>query len=176
MAERARGRLLADPAMARALLSGAKRQVRVPLASPLAALAPGALIAMAEAVVPGRFVDGAEMATDRRRATHVAFADRWRRDRAGTMWRGAPVADAAEKWLAAVHCPAWACRLVLRVEWTRAESLQAITRADARAEGFGPWAPIRGFAKGWDKTHAVPGLRWAEDPQVVVLGIARVQV
>jgi len=175
MAESHRARLLADPAMARALLTGAKRQMRVPLASPLATLVPGALVMMAEAVVPGRFVDGAELATDRCRAAHVAFADRWRRDREGTMWRGPPLADAAEKWLAAVHMPDWGCRLVLRVAWTRIESLCAITRADARAEGGGRWAPIRAFAKNWDVTHAVPGLRWADDPHVMVLGLGPVQ-
>jgi hypothetical protein len=141
------------------------------MASPLARLVPGDVIMMAEAVVPGRFAGGAELATDRHRATHAAFADRWRRDRDGAMWRGAKLGDAADKWLAAVHMPDWACRLTLRVAWTRTENLRAIGRADARAEGFGLWAPVRGFARAWDRTHAVPGLRWHDDPPVVVLGL-----
>jgi hypothetical protein len=164
-------RLLADPAMARALLGGRQSQVRVPLAAPLAKLGPGARIALAEPVVPGRFADGGELATDRRRAAHVAFADGWRRDRDGRMWRGTPLADVAEKWLAAVHMPDWACRLVLRVVWTRVEPLHAITRADARAQGFGWLLPRRAFARHWDATHGFAGMRWADDPSVVVIGL-----
>jgi len=157
--------------MARALMSGRQRQVRVPLVAPLASLAAGARIALAEAVVPGRFGDSGELATDRRRAAHVAFADGWRRDRHGQMWRGPAIADAAEKWLPAVHMPDWACRLVLCVAWTRSESLHAITRADARAQGFGGLLPRRAFARHWDATHGFAGMRWADDPQVVVLGL-----
>jgi len=168
-------RLLADPAMARALLNGRQRQVRVPLAAPLANLRPGARIALAEAVVPGRFADGGELATDRGRAAHVAYADGWRRDRQGRMWRGPPIADAAEKWLAAVHMPDWACRLVLCVVSTRTESLRAITGADARAQGFGGLLPRRAFARHWDSTHGFAGMRWADNPQVVVLGLTVVQ-
>jgi hypothetical protein len=169
-------RLLADPAMARALLNGRQRQVRVPLAAPLANLGAGARIALAEAVVPGRFGDSGELATDRRRAAHVAYADGWRRDRHGHMWRGPPIADAAEKWLAAVHMPDWACRLVLNIAWTRAELLCAITRADARAQGFGGLLPRRAFARHWDATHGFAGMRWADDPQVVVLGLTVDQI
>jgi len=164
-------RLLGDPAMARALLSGRQSQIRVPLSAPLAHLRPGAQIALAEPVVPGRFGDHGELATDRRRATHVAFADGWRRDQQGQMWRGPAVADAADKWLAAVHMPDWACRLVLRVAWVRTERLCAISRADARAQGFGGIWPRRAFARHWDVTHGFDAMRWADDPQIVVLGL-----
>ncbi|EGD57936.1 hypothetical protein Y88_3266 [Novosphingobium nitrogenifigens DSM 19370] len=164
-------RLIADPAMARAFLSGAKRQVRVPLASPLASLAPGAVVAVAEAVVPGRFASGGEVATDLRRAGHVAFADGWRRDREGAMWQGRPILDAAEKWLAAVHMPDWACRVRLEITGVRREALQAITMGDARGEGHRGLFPRRAFVRWWDCNHPLTGLRWADGPEVVVLEV-----
>ena len=157
--------------MARALLTGRQTQVRVVPGSPLANLSPGACLALAEPVVPGRFGDHGEVATNRQRAAHVAYADGWRRDRDGTMWRGPPIGDAADRWLAAVHMPDWACRLVLRGVWVRGEPLRAITRGDARAQGFGGLMPRRAFARHWDITHGIAGMRWADDPHIVVLGV-----
>ena len=121
--------------------------------------------------MPGRFGEQGELATDRRRAAHVAFADGCRRDRQGQMWRGPAITDAADKWLAAVHMPDWACRLVLRVTWLRTGPLCTISRADARAQGFGGLWPRRSFARHWDMTHGFGGMRWADNPMVVVLGL-----
>lgn len=170
------GWVLADPAMARAILTGRQRQMRVPLAAPLAAIAqPGAVLGLREACVPGRRrSDGVEMATDRARAEFVAFADGWRRDRSGRQWRGAVPRDAAEKWLAALHMPPWATRARIVIERRRTSPLRAIGPEDLAAEGYRGLLPLawlmrRRFARRWDVLHPQGGLRWRDDPAVAVL-------
>ncbi|WP_408590464.1 hypothetical protein [Novosphingobium sp.] len=170
------GWVLADPKMARAILTGRQRQMRVPLAAPLAAIAcEGAVIGLREACVPGRRrSDGVEMATDRKRAEFVAFADGWRRDRSGRQWRAESPRDAAEKWLAAMHMPGWATRAQLVIERRTTCRLRAIGAEELVAEGYRTLLPLafwsrRRFAARWDVLHPQCGLRWADDPEVAVL-------
>lgn len=49
------------------------------------------------------------------------------------------------------------------------EPLQAITSADARAEGLDYACPIKPFARLWNDIHTAPGTRWKDNPQVFVL-------
>ena len=161
--------------MARAFLVGAKRQARLPLAAPAAQAMPGTRVIMAEPVVPGRFDEHGEVATALARAGHVAFADGWRKARDGAMWRARPPVDAEELWCSALAMPEWACRLELRVMAATHARLQALSHADARAEGHRGLIPRRAFARHWDATHPVPGWRWVDDPEVVVLELERVQ-
>ena len=51
----------------------------------------------------------------------------------------------------------------------RQELLQAITNADARAEGLGYACPINPFARLWNDIHTTPGTRWLDNPQVFAL-------
>lgn len=180
--------VILDPASARALRQGAKTQLRLIAGHPLGALAPGACIFGREACAPGRRQDGQEMLTDPARAEFVAFADGWRQDRAGHGWQGKPPLDPNEKWITAPHMPAWACRIVLELRALRSERLHDITPQDLRAEGAVPvlggllwrWPkPLpglyrsarRAFAAHWDVTHPAPGLRWADNPEVLVLEV-----
>jgi hypothetical protein len=165
------GWIIVDPGTAAALLAGRKTQARVPLASPLTHLRPGARIGVREACVPGRLREnGAEVTTALASATHACFPDGTRRARDGSTWRGSPPRDVEEQWLAAVHMPAWACRIALTVEWTRPERLNAITRADLAAEGWRGLLRKRTFIRHWNASHCMAGLRWEDDPQVAVIG------
>ncbi len=180
--------LILDPASAHGLLQGRKTQFRVPVGHRLAALAPGTRVYGREPCAPGRIQDGRELLTGLARAEFVVFADGWRRARDGTGWQGKPPRDPNEMWIAAPHMPSWACRIVLELRGLRTEYLHDITRDDLRREGLMPliggliwrWPkPVpglylsarRAFVAQWDITHPVPGLRWADNPQVLVLDV-----
>ena len=180
--------VILDPASARALLNQRKTQLRLCAGHLLGNVAPGKRICGREACAPGRLQNGKEILTTLQRAEFVAFADGWRQDRAGHGWRGSKPHDPNEMWIGAVHMPAWACRIELELRSLRSEQLQAITAKDLSAEGVslvlggllwrGP-KPLpglyrsarRAFAAHWDVTHPVPGLRWADNPQVLVLDV-----
>jgi len=179
--------VLADPGIARALLTGRKTEMRVLARGPLAAVAPGERIQVREACIPARIVGGKLHATDRRRAELVVFADGWRQYRDGSHERGRRPTDTYSQWLGAMHMPGWAQRLTLRVDSVRIARLQQMTHAEARAEGVIPvlggllwrWPkpiqghyvdPRRAFRAHWDLLHA-PGGRWTDNPEVVTIGL-----
>ena len=58
--------------------------------------------------------------------------------RSGGMVNGVPALDHkhTQRWFPSIHMPTWACRLTLRVAAVRAERVDAISEADALAEGF----------------------------------------
>jgi hypothetical protein len=62
--------------------------------------------------------------------------------RAGEEWHPVYRADEPDltlpRWYPGIHMPRWVCRLVLEVTAVRVELLQAITAADAIAEGVEP--------------------------------------
>lgn len=180
--------IILDPASARALLDGRKTQVRVIAGRGLGPFPIGARVCGREACAPGRMQDGREVLTDLGRAEFVAFADGWRRDRAGQGWQGSVPHDPNELWVSAVHMSLWACRVMLAVKGRRTERLQDISTCDLRAEGIRPvlagllwrgpnplpglhWSARRAFAAHWDVTHPVPGLCWADNPIVEVLDV-----
>lgn len=180
--------VILDPASARAFMEQRKTQFRVSAGHVLGSLGPGRRILGREACAPGRLQNGKEILTNLQRAEFVAFADGWRQDRAGHGWQGSKLQDPNEMWISAVHMPAWACRVELELRTLRSEQLHAITAKDLSAEGVSPvlggllWRgpkPLPGlfrsargaFAAHWDVTHPVPGLRWADNPQVLVLDV-----
>lgn len=51
----------------------------------------------------------------------------------------------------------------------RLQPLQAITAADATAEGLAHPNPIQAFARLWNDIHSAPGTRWQDNPNVLAL-------
>lgn len=82
-----------------------------------------------------------------------------------------------------IHMPRWASRLTLIAEGVRVEPLQAISEADAIAEGCprglglnrpdpeGDWqvCAVNYYHTLWDTLHRAEGERWAANPDVLVL-------
>lgn len=180
--------IILDPATARALLDGRKTQIRVIAGYGLGNLAVGSSIRGREACAPGRLHNGQEIMTDLARAEFVAFADGWRRDRDGRGWQAKPPHDPNEMWISALHMPVWACRVVLELCGAQTGKLRDIGPASLRAEGIQPvWGGLlwrgpkplpglyrtaqRAFAAHWDITHPVPGMQWADNPDVLVLDV-----
>lgn len=109
-----------------------------------------------------------------------------------------PVLD--DRWRSPIHMPRWASRLTLEILSVRVERVQAISEADARAEGVEPlplqagepgawWTasvsagavlhgrtPADAFRLAWDAINGRrAGCSWAASPWVWVLEFRRVE-
>jgi hypothetical protein len=76
------------------------------------------------------------------------------------------------EWQQSRYLPRAASRVLLRVESTRAERLQSIGVADARAEGYpadSELSPIDWFHRLWDRLTMAETLRWEANPWVWVV-------
>jgi hypothetical protein len=90
----------------------------------------------------------------------------------------------ASPWKPSIHLPRARARLPLEVVSVRVERLQAITEADAKAEGVAPTAGLdftarHAFATLWDSIHGspkkgAPDFSWAASPWVWVVEFRRV--
>lgn len=110
----------------------------------------------------------------------------------GSGWRGNPKGIT---WCSpatpSIHMPRWASRLTLIVEEVRIEAVQAISEADARAEGMDE--PYLGdgdhpfeeqammissrqqYRNLWNRLHNKDGQRWDDNPQVVAVNFRLVR-
>jgi hypothetical protein len=94
-----------------------------------------------------------------------------------------PVARAASApvWQPSRTMPREASRILVEIEATRLERLQAIPPEDLAPEGS-LWLPAaaagetprQGFARWWDSLHPRPGAQWGDDPWVWVVRFRRV--
>ena len=87
----------------------------------------------------------------------------------GTYLYKASIDDDESRWKPSIHMPKEACRLFLEVTKVGIEQVQAITIADAQAEGMDSGAPIYDFAGLWDKLNKKRGFGWDKNPWVWVI-------
>ncbi|TRO96766.1 hypothetical protein FKB34_01995 [Glycocaulis profundi] len=96
-----------------------------------------------------------------------------------SVWASDLISGAEGNWRSPLHMPRWVSRLTLRVTDIRVQRLQAISEADAVAEGCGPYdkslnpnaiGPARAiFEALWDSLNAKRGHGWDTDPWVVAV-------
>lgn len=125
--------------------------------------APGDLLYIRECWAPVEWVDA-----DGNDCRKVLY----RADQPGPRaWRP----DAGDRWRPSIHMPRWAARTWVRVTSVRAERVQDISEADARAEGYGPMpgGPRDWFRGLWDSLYEARGLGWEANPFVWVTEFER---
>jgi hypothetical protein len=174
--------------------SGAKTQVRRLAASPIGRITAGDRLWVQEPFAPLALdQDGRRVEVPLASATMALMKDGTIRTGDGTALAGPhDFSDGSfvrAQWAPAVKMPRWASRLTLLVEDARIERLQAMSRADAIAEGARRWppgigaawrlppphhrrlflAPVAAQRLLWEATRGTPGERWVDDPLVVVL-------
>ncbi len=92
----------------------------------------------------------------------------------GVVYAAEPIKGRSRiAWQKSRELPRQHSRLNLRVLSTRAQRLQEIDEADARAEGYDPeresLPPVQWFARLWDRLTGIEPLRWAANPWLWVV-------
>jgi hypothetical protein len=87
----------------------------------------------------------------------------------GFVYRADAPVNPPERWKSPLFLPRRASRLVLHVQAVRAEPLQDVSEADARAEGVPDREAYRAL---WDSINAERGHAWADNPWVWVVTFA----
>lgn len=78
-------------------------------------------------------------------------------------------------WVPSIHMPRWASRITLEITDIRLERLQAITEADAIAEGIQNDQPVQAFMELWDRLNAKRGYPSEDNPWVWVVGFKLIE-
>lgn len=151
--------------MVRALLGGEKTQTRRLATSPLRRCDVGDRLYVRESWKPHSLYAGMKP-RDIPETTVFYFADN-------------KYAPSDTPWIPSIHMPRWASRLTLIVTDVRFQALQAISEADAVAEGVdavsvaevprrAAWSRRQDFSRLWDSLHAAPHA-WDDNPDLVAL-------
>lgn len=118
------------------------------------------------------YIDGWEEAANLRNGTVVYDADDH-----GFDDNGAGAENRGFRWRPSIHMPRWASRITLEITEVRVERVQAITSADARAEGCEASereSETDAFHRLWDSLNAPRGYSWESNPWVWVLTFRRI--
>ncbi len=90
----------------------------------------------------------------------------------GFVYRADAPENPPARWKSPLFIPRLASRLLLQVEAVRAEPLQLLSEADARAEGVEDREAYRTL---WEHLNAARGHGWDEDPWVWVVTFSPVE-
>jgi hypothetical protein len=124
-------------------------------------------------------------------ASYVCFRDGSQKFRSGGSYYQEPPREGPLSWPSdvvwrpSIHMPRWASRLTLEITAVRVERLNAISEADAIAEGLRPWThrtegaitARRQFVELWDTINDKrPGCSWESNPWVWVIAFRRLGI